>query len=93
MRGTLKLGGVAFRTAGSSPHMRGTLVCPIPYFLTCGIIPAYAGNTFREQFAGNEAGDHPRICGEHNASFGITNFPTGSSPHMRGTPANDERVE
>ena len=30
---------------GSSPHMRGTPVLPLPLRLPVGIIPAYAGNT------------------------------------------------
>ncbi len=36
---------LANRRAGSSPHMRGTLVIPYIRGLLRGIIPAYAGNT------------------------------------------------
>ena len=60
---------------------------------TEGIIPAYAGNTARALDLGLGRRDHPRVCGEHNASFGITNFPTGSSPRMRGTHARFLIVE
>ena len=52
-----------------------------------GIIPAYAGNTFCFVLFYGVSRDHPRICGEHHAviifNFGVS----GSSPHMRGTPA------
>ena len=53
---------------GSSPRMRGThriqsRRCDLP-----GIIPAYAGNTFRHGGIFPSGWDHPRVCGEHRGS-------------------------
>ena len=53
------------RPAGSSPHVRGTLV---PYGWRrepVGIIPACAGNTFVRRIVRWVWSDHPRMCGEH----------------------------
>ena len=71
-------------TLGSSPHVRGAPGLPGQGGLIWGIIPACAGSTGRHRVRANRAWDHPRMCGEHNVSFGITNFPQGSSPHVRG---------
>ena len=70
---------------GSSPRMRGTLRLTIFSEEIDGIIPAYAGNTFRRLVSMILNRDHPRVCGEHvaNTSRGI--FRSGSSPRMRGT--------
>ena len=51
--------------AGSSPHMRGTHRHFHRQGIGIGIIPAYAGNTFRISPPLPRRGDHPRICGEH----------------------------
>ena len=52
-----------------------------------GIIPAYAGNTWRLSRIGYRLRDHPRVCGEHFSGT-LTPYPlTGSSPRMRGTQA------
>ena len=50
------------------------------------IIPACAGNTPEYRCRNTDCGDHPRMCGEHNAWYGSTGTRTGSSPHVRGTP-------
>ena len=50
---------------GSSPRMRGTRQLRAGRRLHRGIIPAYAGNTFRRSAMFLYAGDHPRVCGEH----------------------------
>ena len=71
---------------GSSPHMRGTHSRWKTAAVPLGIIPAYAGNTCRYIRHWFSARDHPRICGEHIASNKLYNRPSGSSPHMRGTP-------
>ena len=71
--------------AGSSPRMRGTLPRDITKLEPCGIIPAYAGNTWNLYQSKTARRDHPRVCGEHrggNASLART---SGSSPRMRGT--------
>ena len=51
--------------AGSSPRMRGTLICRFSICLEHGIIPAYAGNTASYRPSWQKARDHPRVCGEH----------------------------
>ena len=50
-----------------------------------GIIPAYAGNTFRPVMVGVRPRDHPRVCGEHNPQAQNLIIAVGSSPRMRGT--------
>ena len=76
----------ASSVGGSSPHMRGTLIRPLPDLILFGIIPAYAGNTSRTRNVTRSDGDHPRICGEHVGAFVHDVRRGGSSPHMRGTP-------
>ena len=51
--------------AGSSPRMRGTPFFHAPSFLSSGIIPAYAGNTWFARISDGDGQDHPRVCGEH----------------------------
>ena len=51
---------------GSSPRMRGTRLRPRRFAARFGIIPAYAGNTKRNQPPVSGAQDHPRVCGEHS---------------------------
>ena len=53
--------------AGSSPRMRGTPYPLLYLSFLFGIIPAYAGNTDTTKQAFVDAGDHPRVCGEHLA--------------------------
>ena len=48
------------------------------------IIPAYAGSTTAVSIAKGEAGDHPRIRGEHGAPAPAAAEVSGSSPHTRG---------
>ena len=75
---------------GSSPHVRGARSCCVSGILSSGIIPACAGSTGSHYLRVRFWWDHPRMCGEHNVSFGITNFPQGSSPHVRGALASAE---
>ena len=79
-------GEVAFRTAGSSPRMRGTQQLSAPLSHVSGIIPAYAGNTSTSCQECPSSGDHPRVCGEHTCDYVNANTTQGSSPRMRGTP-------
>ena len=74
-----------FRREGSSPRMRGTLNRLWPQLNVWGIIPAYAGNTCWWSACLQAAGDHPRVCGEHNPTVESATGSTGSSPRMRGT--------
>ena len=71
---------------GSSPRMRGTPAGMARIFNLAGIIPAYAGNTAGSGGACARKGDHPRVCGEHFATFLRLGTLLGSSPRMRGTP-------
>ena len=71
---------------GSSPRMRGTRRRSAIRTRTCGIIPAYAGNTLLLSVAFVAMVDHPRVCGEHSAVKWIRAMWRGSSPRMRGTP-------
>ena len=74
-----------FNYEGSSPRMRGTHDVIAFHALRPGIIPAYAGNTCRNDTRGCCAGDHPRVCGEHILGDSNADIHRGSSPRMRGT--------
>ena len=74
-----------FWNVGSSPHPRGTLKLLNSMVLPVGIIPASAGNTFRDFRIPKQRRDHPRIRGEHPAANSCTSPLQGSSPHPRGT--------
>ena len=70
---------------GSSPRVRGTHdQCRRPDSGE-GIIPACAGNTSLASGPSIEAGDHPRVCGEHQALLTYSLTRAGSSPRVRGT--------
>ena len=65
--------------------MRGThLHSPIRE-TTEWIIPADAGNTFKDRSVDEATRDHPRGCGEHMAKRNAIGTCSGSSPRMRGT--------
>ncbi len=68
--------------------MRGTLPKRVMANNLLGIIPAYAGNTIHILCRRLQRWDHPRVCGEH--IYGVSPFTpcAGSSPRMRGTPAD-----
>ena len=69
---------------GSSPHVRGAH-CIFHYsFPPSGIIPACAGSTSSHTIRDTNAGDHPRMCGEHAVAFDAVDAGLGSSPHVRG---------
>ena len=72
---------------GSSPRMRGTPPFRKEVIAMCGIIPAYAGNTYRRCAGWPAKRDHPRVCGEHRLHASGFLHPQGSSPRMRGTHA------
>ena len=77
---------VAAHVEGSSPRMRGTRIRYVWNGGHCGIIPAYAGNTYVRGQKVVLDGDHPRVCGEHVRSSIVSSCSSGSSPRMRGTP-------
>ena len=76
---------------GSSPHARGTHAKHADILLDEGIIPACAGNTVSVSEYLAQAGDHPRMRGEHAASELTNSQSKGSSPHARGTPDQHAR--
>ena len=69
---------------GSSPRMRGARIPHVRRRLREGIIPAYAGSTCWTALPMMIRWDHPRVCGEHRSSPGISFMFSGSSPRMRG---------
>ena len=71
--------------SGSPPRMRGTQEIMRIYISGKGITPAYAGNTVRTPRASSRARDHPRVCGEHQATRYNELCWLGSPPRMRGT--------
>ena len=78
---------------GSSPRLRGT---PVGHFRgdrRIGIIPALAGNTPATPTTTPTRRDHPRACGEHKSVALYVRQYVGSSPRLRGTPAELERLD
>ena len=69
---------------GSSPHVRGALLLGATVAELEGIIPACAGSTQLDMRAVFHVRDHPRMCGEHSASYSYGTVESGSSPHVRG---------
>ena len=73
--------------SGSSPRVRGTLALFSPRFLSPRFIPACAGNA-RQAYKGYAKHSvHPRVCGERSCRIINGLFENGSSPRVRGTPA------
>ena len=75
----------AAEKAGSSPHGRGT-VQP-GWLIACELrfIPAWAGNREVTVRQSRTNPVHPRMGGEQNVDEFYAFFPSGSSPHGRGT--------
>ena len=69
---------------GSSPHTRGAPTAIHGRRRRCRIIPAYAGSTSADRMGSHQAGDHPRIRGEHIQKQSADSTGKGSSPHTRG---------
>ena len=75
---------------GSSPPMRGAPVMIRCSLVSAGIIPAYAGSTWRASSIRCCASDHPRLRGEHLEARLEAMRPKGSSPPTRGAlPAHE----
>ena len=70
---------------GSSPRVRGTRFSGVGHDRAVGIIPACAGNTEFCMLNWGMGGDHPRVCGEHQAIPYTSADGAGSSPRVRGT--------
>ena len=69
---------------GSSPHTRGAPFIDGADQVLAGIIPAYAGSTYRRCRRRRRGRDHPRIRGEHESQVYPVGVNVGSSPHTRG---------
>ena len=54
------------------------------------IIPADAGSTQINSWTTRISWDHPRGCGEHQRTTNDDTREQGSSPRMRGAPADTE---
>ena len=81
----IDLAASSSRTAGSSPHARGTRVMPSSCHFRIRIIPACAGNTVSSRRPRLSTRDHPRMRGEHPKCTYKACRKRGSSPHARGT--------
>jgi len=73
---------------GSSPRMRGARGPGYRDRAGHGIIPAYAGSTKESTHGSRPPPDHPRVCGEHDSELRSFRRRLGSSPRMRGAPAD-----
>ena len=69
---------------GSSPQVRGARWRPRARRASPGIIPAGAGSTRVRTGPVTLEEDHPRRCGEHQASAVSSQVAAGSSPQVRG---------
>ena len=76
---------------GSSPHARGARRKVLAVVNNYGIIPACAGSTVAPNVRMWCREDHPRMRGEHAASYPQSRSMRGSSPHARGAPRRPVR--
>ena len=74
---------------GSSPRLRGTHKHGQALADLFRFIPAFAGNTTSWTRACSPRPVHPRVCGEHSSSVSAASIRAGSSPRLRGTPADE----
>ena len=75
---------------GSSPRVRGKRRrCPAARQRP-GLIPACAGKTCSRARAPSRASAHPRVCGENEIPGQLKRPTQGSSPRVRGKPADRE---
>ena len=84
------IGGVIDK--GSSPRLRGTFRLGDGLGAQVGIIPALAGNMTPSSSCMAVSWDHPRACGEHIACRMAVLAIGGSSPRLRGTFRQRDRV-
>ncbi len=75
------------RIRGSSPRMRGKHLAQYGRGLGGRIIPAHAGQTVGTNTVLSMPSDHPRACGANYSPFSWGMMQFGSSPRMRGKPA------
>ena len=70
---------------GSPPHVRRTLCCGKRLIQLLGITSACAENTISFKLSSVLAGNHLRMCGEHDGLMTDETDFTGSPPHVRRT--------
>ena len=69
---------------GSSPRVRGKLICQLPPCPPERIIPASAGQTLEAIRTAHDCADHPRECGANFFVPTVVVVFAGSSPRVRG---------
>ena len=69
---------------GSSPRVRGAVLCRAGSPAGPGIIPARAGSSFVARSMTFATWDHPRACGEQDVYAIANELFEGSSPRVRG---------
>ena len=69
---------------GSPPRARGAQLRVLEVDVVARITPACAGSTARALWNRDNAGDHPRVRGEHLKQFIEAWTPQGSPPRARG---------
>ena len=72
---------------GSSPRVRGKLMMRSGFQFVRGLIPACAGKTRCLGRVPVLRRAHPRVCGENPTGMYARAYLTGSSPRVRGKPA------
>ena len=77
-------GSIFVFAIGSPPRVRGKGVQSCNERVAVGITPAYAGKSWGRARTSSRRRDHPRVCGEKNACWGVPQTPLGSPPRMRG---------
>ena len=77
--------------SGSSPRLRGALLCFVNMSRINRFIPAPAGSTVPWQDDKHREAVHPRACGEHQYSAIFFFCMFGSSPRLRGAPTPSPR--
>ena len=80
-------GYARLRNDGSSPRMRGKPYIRPKIVPNVRIIPAHAGQTHHLRQGQGPRSDHPRACGANSSRGSPVSLPDGSSPRMRGKPA------
>ena len=70
---------------GSSPRVRGTLPKRVTLITNYRVIPACAGNAWKQAWTTKYLAGHPRVCGERLQVHSVIRCLHGSSPRVRGT--------
>ena len=76
---------------GSSPRVRGRPFGAIKAARAVGLIPACAGQTALDGVEDHSVGAHPRVCGADDVGDADGFRCRGSSPRVRGRPANQQK--